>query len=779
MKLFLAAAALLLTPYCDVVPTVQAVFSDESNLRKFSIEGNFNNGDKIISKSVHNEDEEISIRVKFNNKEAGKKTVKGFAKIDTEIDSLQEVSFKATRSQMKELKDNPNILYAEEEQTLYALPNHYVQGHTRRKLEQTTPYGITMVEADQIPPLPANGMKKKVCVADTGYNNGHQDLPQLDQNDGFDNYGQLWSNDGHGHGTHCAGTIGALGDNDLGVVGVNKDDTTFDFFIGKALSDSGSGSGIGVMNAVRACQNAGADIISLSLGGGGYSQIDADDYAEIYEDGVLLIAAAGNAGDSGNHYPASYPALMSVAAVDSSKNRASFSVHNSQTEIAAPGVAVLSTLPDNEYAAWSGTSMACPHVAGVAALIWSHFPDCSNAQIRNVLIRSAWHENGTGQCDADFGAGIVKAKAAYDLLVAQGCEGASGLSGTDKRMIGGCAQDVDYVSPAPTLAPTFAPCDLSMDTLDLKIVTDNYGGETSWELKNDCSGSTIDSVPAQTYSSESTNHKQICLEKNQKYTFTINDSYGDGICCNYGTGSYEGKLNGDVVFEGGDFDDSESKPFGTCGGTVDPTPVPTPSPTTSVPTPSPTTSVPTPSPVTPVPTPSPVTPVPTISPSTSPTTSPVTPVPTPSPTDVQTPNPTPVSTTPPTGPTGRVPLEVKLETDNWGDETSFVLTDKDGKQATVSAGLLNDSTMYVYNFMVSGGDGCHSFVVNDNMGDGILYGSIEVYHNETLVAEYSGGTHWFTWTATFGFGCDGGRSNVTSINPVPIRQAPDENNEAQ
>lgn len=91
MKLFLAAAALLLTSYCDVVPTVQAVFSDESNLRKFSIEGNFNNGDKIISKSVPNEDEEISIRVKFNNKEAGKETVKGFAKIDTEIDSLQEV----------------------------------------------------------------------------------------------------------------------------------------------------------------------------------------------------------------------------------------------------------------------------------------------------------------------------------------------------------------------------------------------------------------------------------------------------------------------------------------------------------------------------------------------------------------------------------------------------------------------------------------------------------------------------------------------------------------
>ena len=80
---------------------------------------------------------------------------------------------------------------------------------------------------------------------------------------------------------------------------------------------------------------------------------------------------------------------MSVAATDSNDNKADFSQWNDQVEIAAPGVGVMSTLPNGQYAAWSGTSMATPHVAGVAALVWSHFPECNNNHIRNALIQSA------------------------------------------------------------------------------------------------------------------------------------------------------------------------------------------------------------------------------------------------------------------------------------------------------------------------------------------------------------------------------------------------------
>ena len=95
-------------------------------------------------------------------------------------------------------------------------------------------------------------------------------------------------------GTHCAGTIGAIGGNDEGVDSVNPDPSKFDFFIGKGLADSGSGSNSGVLQAVEACRDNGAHIISMSLGGGGFSQAAFDTYTDMYDDGVLVIAAAGN-----------------------------------------------------------------------------------------------------------------------------------------------------------------------------------------------------------------------------------------------------------------------------------------------------------------------------------------------------------------------------------------------------------------------------------------------------------------------------------------------------
>lgn len=100
---------------------------------------------------------------------------------------------------------------------------------------------------------------------------------------------------------------------------------------------------------------------------------------------------------------------MSVAAVDADMNNAAFSQFNDQVEIAAPGVKVLSTFPPNTYQVLSGTSMACPYVAGVAAEVWSHFPDCTNNQIRNVLLKTALDRGAAGY-DVNYGHGIVQAK---------------------------------------------------------------------------------------------------------------------------------------------------------------------------------------------------------------------------------------------------------------------------------------------------------------------------------------------------------------------------------
>ena len=138
-------------------------------------------------------------------------------------------------------------------------------------------------------------------------------------------------------------------------------------------------------------------MVNMSLGGGSASATERDAMQSFTDAGMLLVAAAGNDGNSGKSYPASYDAVMSVAAVDSNENRASYSQYNDQVEIAAPGSAVQSTYPTNTYAALSGTSMATPHVAGGAALIWSYFPQCTNNQIRNALNVSAEDKGSAGR----------------------------------------------------------------------------------------------------------------------------------------------------------------------------------------------------------------------------------------------------------------------------------------------------------------------------------------------------------------------------------------------
>merc|ERR1719343_715452 len=225
----------------------------------------------------------------------------------------------------------------------------------------------------------------------------------------------------------------------------------------------------------------------MSLGGGGYSQASVETYTNLYNAGVLIIAAAGNGGSGASvSYPAGYNQVMSVAAVNSQGQRASFSQNDDQVEIAAPGVGVESTITTSNgnsfsYASWSGTSMACPHVAGVAALVWSHFPNCTNNQIRNVLIKSA-QDAGASGCDEDYGHGIVKAKAAYDLLTEEGCEAGGPSTPTlSDGAVGGCEQDPNYVPPT-TAAPT--PFECSEKIFKLDLLTDNFGSETSWDIKD-------------------------------------------------------------------------------------------------------------------------------------------------------------------------------------------------------------------------------------------------------------------------------------------------------
>ncbi|MFQ5575274.1 MAG: S8 family serine peptidase, partial [Terriglobia bacterium] len=195
----------------------------------------------------------------------------------------------------------------------------------------------------------------------------------------------LDSFDDHGHGTHVAGLAAAITNNGRGVAGVSWGSRILGL---KVLGRYGYGYYGDIAQAIIYAADNGADVINMSLGGGGYSQTlqDAIDYADAA--GVVVIAAAGNSGDRTMSYPAGNRHVMGVGATDTDDSKASFSTYNESVDISAPGVSNLSTYPGNRYAWMSGTSMATPHVAGLAALVLadnsSLLPDAVQARIEET-----------------------------------------------------------------------------------------------------------------------------------------------------------------------------------------------------------------------------------------------------------------------------------------------------------------------------------------------------------------------------------------------------------
>jgi serine protease len=305
-----------------------------------------------------------------------------------------------------------------------------------RKLNQETPWGIDMVEA---PSVPIGAYKALVCVIDTGAAKKHPDLPKalmsgVNRFSKIDNKKLRWLQDMRGHGTHVAGTISARDWNGIGVRGIGR----IPLFITRGLDDEGNARESDILEAIEQCEQSGARIITLSLGGNSLSTMFMDKLTYLYDEkGILIFAAAGNDGQATAKYPAAHPRVVSVAAVNEDGSHWSSSNTGDTIELSAPGNLILSTSVNGAgafvYSYYSGTSMATPHAAGVAALLWSHFPHCSNGQIRYAMAKTA-QAVGSG-CDTITGYGIVKAKQAYDFLAANSCIGASWGSNNQ----GGCS----------------------------------------------------------------------------------------------------------------------------------------------------------------------------------------------------------------------------------------------------------------------------------------------------------------------------------------------------
>jgi thermitase len=257
--------------------------------------------------------------------------------------------------------------------------------------------------------FPASG-GVKIGIVDTGIDQMHPELSGKTVNCADALGGAVVEGaciDDSLHGTHVAGTIAAKSNNATGVAGV---DFTASLAICRALR---GGAGVGLTSDVANCINwthaRGAKVISMSLGGGASTTLQ-NAVAAAWENGgatgSVLVAAAGNDGNSTVNYPAGYAQVVSVAATDHNDAKASFSNSNADVEIAAPGVNVLSTIPGGQYAELSGTSMATPHVSGVAGVLWQLFPGSTASAIRSRLT-AAVDDLGPAGRDPSFGFGRV------------------------------------------------------------------------------------------------------------------------------------------------------------------------------------------------------------------------------------------------------------------------------------------------------------------------------------------------------------------------------------
>jgi serine protease len=316
------------------------------------------------------------------------------------VELPEHVSTQANESLSQAIEEEGPIKYLEQNSVCHAqfLPNDpkYGNQYADEQINAPAAWEETLGSSDVT-----------IAIVDQGVKYDHPDL----EGNVADNPGRDFIDDDQEpypedlstepHGTHVAGIAAAGVDNGIGVSGISNST----FLSVRALNKDGWGALSDIADAIEWATDQGADVINLSLGGGGYSRtmLNAISYATAND--ALVVAAAGNSGDSEVNYPAAYGKCIAVSALDPDGSLAQYSNVGNDVELAAPGTNVVSTWVDDGYKAISGTSMATPIVAGVAGLTLAKW-DLTNEELRTHLKETAVD---VGLSDSQQGAGRVDA----------------------------------------------------------------------------------------------------------------------------------------------------------------------------------------------------------------------------------------------------------------------------------------------------------------------------------------------------------------------------------
>ncbi len=434
-----------------------------------------NDDDDLLNADINNENREnlFSAQVATDVIQAhGGKAIRA-------LPSVAGMTARLSNRQLAELRQHPDIRLIEED------PARSLQ-YDYKDAPEIIPWGIEHIQADQLSDAATGNIT--LCIADTGYELAHQDLPNGANVTGevshnlIDRYATRdlgrWDVDTWGHGTAVAGTIAAIGGNAVGTAGVNPGNN-INLHIVKIIDKANWWPYIGsdLIAAVEACQTAGADIINLSLGGQKLSEAEQEAMQRAWDSGTLIVAAAGGRGDSRYFYPASYDPVISVNASDEDNVSWRYAQQNDQIEFVAPGVQARSTRLNSTYGQGDGSSVAAAYVSGALGLVWSHHPECSNKDIRHIMQLTAKDLGSPGRDDL-YGFGLIQAKAAVDLLDAAGCDGILNQAPTiDGKPEPSVLQDARY-----HFVPRIDDEDVD-DTLTLSIT-----GKPAWASFNQQTG---------------------------------------------------------------------------------------------------------------------------------------------------------------------------------------------------------------------------------------------------------------------------------------------------